>query len=160
MFFFFLQYIKNIQQVNVYIPSLIRPMVLRSTSSPLSPNLFIAFPILASNSNFAIIGALLNSDSTKSVQSLGRCCGACCFSSNAKGQLISEGNFGVFKSHKKQTKFFEGFLPQSLKWVNQRNKDNLITNYHDNVPLFFSFDPFQRLVQKLGQFVCWFFCKI
>jgi hypothetical protein len=28
-----------------------------------------------------------------------------------KGQIISEGNFGVFKSPKKQSKFFEGFLP-------------------------------------------------
>ena len=33
-----------------------------------------------------------------------------------KGQLISEGNFGVFKSHKKWTKFNEGFL----KWVEQK----------------------------------------
>ena len=86
-------------------------MVLRSTSSPLSPNLCIAFPILAINSIFAINGALENSDSTKSVQSLGRCCGACFFSSNAKGQLISKRNLGVFKSPKKRTKFYGGFLP-------------------------------------------------
>ena len=29
----------------------------------------------------------------------------------AKGQLISEGNFGVFKSFRKGIKFFERFLP-------------------------------------------------
>ena len=29
----------------------------------------------------------------------------------AEGQIISGGIFGVFKSHIKQTKFFEGFLP-------------------------------------------------
>ena len=29
----------------------------------------------------------------------------------AKGQIISEGNFGVFKFPKKQTNFGEGFLP-------------------------------------------------
>ena len=33
-----------------------------------------------------------------------------------KGQLILKGNFGVFKSTKKnKTKTFEGFLPQALK---------------------------------------------
>ena len=31
--------------------------------------------------------------------------------SATKGQIISEGNLGVFKSPKKQAKFFEGFLP-------------------------------------------------
>ena len=36
---------------------------------------------------------------------------------HAKGQLISEGYFGVFKSPKKQNNFFEGFLPYPLKWV-------------------------------------------
>ena len=36
---------------------------------------------------------------------------------NPTGQIISEGNFGVFKSPKKQTKNFEGFLPLPLKWV-------------------------------------------
>ena len=29
---------------------------------------------------------------------------------SSKGQIISEGNFGVIKSTKKQTKFLEGFL--------------------------------------------------
>ena len=33
----------------------------------------------------------------------------------AKGQLISKCPFGVFKSCKKPTKFFPGFLPQPLK---------------------------------------------
>ena len=33
----------------------------------------------------------------------------------AKGQLISKWPFGVFKSCKKPTKFFPGFLPQPLK---------------------------------------------
>ena len=32
--------------------------------------------------------------------------------SNAKGQLISEGNFGIFKSPQSKP-FFEGFLPYS-----------------------------------------------
>ena len=36
---------------------------------------------------------------------------------NPTGQIISEGNFGVFKFPKKQAKFFRMFLPQSLKWV-------------------------------------------
>ena len=30
---------------------------------------------------------------------------------DGKGQIISEGKFGVFKSSRMQTKFFEGFLP-------------------------------------------------
>jgi hypothetical protein len=34
-----------------------------------------------------------------------------------KGRIISEGNFGVFKSLKKRTKFSEGILPQNTKWV-------------------------------------------
>ena len=34
----------------------------------------------------------------------------------AKGQLISEGNFGVFKSPKSQH-FFLGFLHKPLKWI-------------------------------------------
>ena len=38
-----------------------------------------------------------------------------------KGQIISEGNFGVFKYPKKDTKFFEGFLPKPLK-KGQKNK--------------------------------------
>ena len=33
----------------------------------------------------------------------------------SKGQLISKCPFGVFKSPKKSTKFFPGFLPQPLK---------------------------------------------
>ena len=32
-----------------------------------------------------------------------------------KGQLISKYPFGAFKSPKKPTKFFPGFLPQPLK---------------------------------------------
>ena len=32
-----------------------------------------------------------------------------------KGQLISEGNSGIFKSPKNRTKYFEGFLPSPLK---------------------------------------------
>ena len=35
---------------------------------------------------------------------------------NTKGQLISEGNSGIFKSPKKRTKYFEGFLPSPLKF--------------------------------------------
>ena len=34
---------------------------------------------------------------------------------DAKGHLISEGNFGVFKSPEKLT--FFGFMPKSLNWV-------------------------------------------
>ena len=37
------------------------------------------------------------------------------FCNFAKGQIVSEGNFGVFKSPKKQTKFLERFLPWPLK---------------------------------------------
>ena len=32
-----------------------------------------------------------------------------------KGELISKGHFGVFKSTKKQTNFFEDFCPNFLK---------------------------------------------
>ena len=43
-----------------------------------------------------------------------------------KGQLISERNFGVFKSSKKQNQIFEGYLPYILKWVKSKNEEMLI----------------------------------
>ena len=49
------------------------------------------------------------------------------FYKDAKGQLILEGNFGVFKSLKKRTKFFEEFLPQPLNGSNKKN-----ANYYIN----------------------------
>ena len=38
----------------------------------------------------------------------------------SKGQLISEGTVGVFKSPKKRTNFLKGFLPQPQKWVESK----------------------------------------
>ena len=38
-------------------------------------------------------------------------------SSMLRGQLISEGNFGVFKFPKECTKFLDGFLPLPPNWV-------------------------------------------
>ena len=35
--------------------------------------------------------------------------------SSIKGHLVSKGHFGVFKSTKKPTKIFKGFLPKPLK---------------------------------------------
>ena len=43
-----------------------------------------------------------------------------CFSS--KGDLISKGRFGVFKSIQKPTKIFYGFLPWPLKRDQIKNK--------------------------------------
>ena len=43
-----------------------------------------------------------------------------------KGQLISEANLLGFKSPKKQTKSFEGFVPLPLKWVKSKNKTTLL----------------------------------
>ena len=47
----------------------------------------------------------------------------------AKGQFISEGNFDVFKSPKKRTKYFEGFLSYPLKWVKTKK---IMAHYHAN----------------------------
>ena len=39
-----------------------------------------------------------------------------------KGHLVSEGNFGVFKSLKKRPKFFEGFLSLVSKMAQKNIK--------------------------------------
>jgi hypothetical protein len=44
----------------------------------------------------------------------------------AKGQLISEAIFLGFKSPKKETKCFAGFLPLPLKRVESKNKSTLL----------------------------------
>ena len=49
-----------------------------------------------------------------------------CAAFKAKGQIISEINFGVFKSSNKQTKIFVGYLSTSKMGGHQKNEGTLL----------------------------------